>query len=141
MQSGEYATGTIAQGRSASEEEKQTTPDRPMPSQSIANDESQSHHNYQHQHPAQNDQSGQNRIGYSCHGQESLPQDHAADGEGHEHDHMGSDRPMFATVTVGVTHCGAGCLLGDIVGEWLVYGSGANIRGRTLWPEFLIGTH
>ena len=47
---------------------------------------------------------------------------------------------MFATVTVGVCHCGAGCLLGDIVGEWLVYGTGAQIRGRMLWAEFLIGT-
>lgn len=28
---------------------------------------------------------------------------------------MMRDRPMFATVTVAVCHCGAGCLLGDIV--------------------------
>ena len=62
------------------------------------------------------------------------------DMSGHEHHHMSADRPMFATVTVGVCHCGAGCLLGDIVGEWLVYGTGVQIRGRMLWPEFLIGT-
>ena len=62
------------------------------------------------------------------------------DMSGHEHHHMSTDRPMFATVTVGVCHCGAGCLLGDIVGEWLVYGTGARIRGRMLWVEFLIGT-
>src|SRR5271170_777100 len=58
---------------------------------------------------------------------------------GHEHYHMSSDRPMFATVTVAVCHCGAGCLLGDIIGEWLVYGTGAQIRGRTLSTEYLIG--
>ena len=58
---------------------------------------------------------------------------------GHEHYHMSSDRPMFATVTVAVCHCGAGCLLGDIIGEWLVYGTGAQISGRVLWAEYLIG--
>jgi hypothetical protein len=52
---------------------------------------------------------------------------------GHDHHqmpagHTSSNRLMFATVTIGVCHCGAGCLLGDIVGEWLVY------------AEFLIGT-
>lgn len=45
---------------------------------------------------------------------------------------------MFATLTVAVCHCGAGCVLGDIIGEWLVYGTGASINGRMLWPEFLV---
>jgi hypothetical protein len=53
--------------------------------------------------------------------------------------HMMQDRPMFATITVAVCHCGAGCLLGDIVGEWLVYGTNAQINGKGIWPEFLIG--
>jgi hypothetical protein len=53
--------------------------------------------------------------------------------------HGSSDRPMFATITVAVCHCGAGCLLGDIVGEWLVYGAGISINGRDLWAEYLIG--
>lgn len=60
--------------------------------------------------------------------------------EGHCHTHGGgSERPMFATVTVAVCHCGAGCLLGDIVGEWLVYGTGAKINGESIWVEFLVG--
>lgn len=46
---------------------------------------------------------------------------------------------MFATVTVAVCHCGAGCLLGDIVGEWLVYGTDATINGRHLWVSYLVG--
>lgn len=49
-----------------------------------------------------------------------------------------SSRPFWATVTSGVFHCGAGCVLGDIVGEWLVYGTGATIDGRMVWPELLI---
>ena len=60
--------------------------------------------------------------------------------EKHHHHHHGSERPMFATITVAVCHCGAGCVLGDIVGEWLVYGTGAKINGRMLWVEFLVGT-
>lgn len=59
---------------------------------------------------------------------------------GHEHHQKGSGRPMFATVTVGVCHCGAGCVLGDIVGEWLVYGTNAAFGSppRLLWAEMLV---
>ncbi|KAK5261214.1 hypothetical protein LTR96_010938 [Exophiala xenobiotica] len=57
-----------------------------------------------------------------------------------EHHHKNSGRPMFATVTVGVCHCGAGCVLGDIVGEWLVYGTNAAFGSprRLLWAEMLV---
>ena len=50
-----------------------------------------------------------------------------------------SERPMFATLTVAVCHCGAACLLGDIVGEWLVYGTDATINGHRLWVNYLVG--
>ncbi|KZO97174.1 hypothetical protein CALVIDRAFT_536647 [Calocera viscosa TUFC12733] len=60
------------------------------------------------------------------------------DMSGHTHMHMMDDRPMFATITVAVCHCGAGCLLGDIVGEWLVWGTGASINGRSIWVEWLV---
>jgi hypothetical protein len=55
--------------------------------------------------------------------------------------HMPSDdQPMFPTVTIAVCHCGADCLLGDIVGEWLVFGTNATIGSLSIGPEFLIGT-
>ena len=38
-----------------------------------------------------------------------------------------------------VCHCGAGCVLGDVVGEWLVYGTNATINGRLLWTDYLVG--
>jgi hypothetical protein len=62
--------------------------------------------------------------------------------EGHDayHHHHGGDGPMFATITIAVCHCGAGCVLGDIIGEWSVYGAGITIAGRMLWAEMLIGT-
>lgn len=59
-------------------------------------------------------------------------------GGNHCHAHL-SQRLMFATITVAVCHCGAGCLLGDIVGEWLVYGTDAKINGRHLWVAYLVG--
>lgn len=54
------------------------------------------------------------------------------------HDHGPSARPMYVTVTVGVHHCGAGCVLGDIVGEWLIHGTDATIGGERLWAELLV---
>ena len=45
---------------------------------------------------------------------------------------------MWATVASGVSHCGAGCVLGDLVGEWLVYGTGASISHQSIWAVLLI---
>ncbi len=59
---------------------------------------------------------------------------------GHSHmQHNSGERLMFATITIAVCHCGAGCLLGDIVGEWLVYGTGLEINGSEMRAEFLAG--
>ncbi len=56
-----------------------------------------------------------------------------------KHMHMiDPNRPTWATVLIGVSHCGAGCVLGDLVGEWLVYGTGVSINGQMLWPALLI---
>jgi len=59
----------------------------------------------------------------------------------HAHMHGGGDLPMFANVTIAVCHCGAGCVLGDLIGEWIVYGSGATINGQDIWVEWLIGAY
>lgn len=56
-----------------------------------------------------------------------------------DHGCHGGERPLFATITIAVCHCGAGCVIGDIIGEWIVYGSGVSINGRALWPAYLIG--
>ncbi|KIW03241.1 uncharacterized protein PV09_05462 [Verruconis gallopava] len=71
------------------------------------------------------------------HSQQS-PADHQK--HSHHTHHGSSDRPMFATVTIGVCHCGAGCVLGDLVGEWIVYGAELAIGNppRALWVEFLL---
>jgi Domain of unknown function (DUF4396) len=48
---------------------------------------------------------------------------------------MTAHKPFWAQVFTGVTHCGAGCTLGDIAGEFLVFGLGATLLGTLLWNE------
>jgi hypothetical protein len=38
---------------------------------------------------------------------------------------------------IGVSHCGAGCTLGDIVGAWLVFAAGWNLLGLALPAEYI----
>lgn len=37
-----------------------------------------------------------------------------------------------------MSHCGAGCTLGDILGEWLVYTYGWHWFGDKIYAEFLV---
>lgn len=48
------------------------------------------------------------------------------------------DEPFWRYVFKGVTHCGGGCTLGDIVGEWAVFWIGWTIAGVALWPEPIV---
>jgi hypothetical protein len=45
-------------------------------------------------------------------------------------------KPTLVDAAVSATHCGAGCVLGDIVSEFAVFASGALILGSTLWASF-----
>ncbi|MDA8393376.1 MAG: DUF4396 domain-containing protein [Actinomycetota bacterium] len=50
------------------------------------------------------------------------------------------ERAGWSTIATGVSHCGAGCTLGDLCAEWAVFGLGATILGLSLIPE-LIGDY
>ncbi|MCY1143741.1 DUF4396 domain-containing protein [Actinoplanes sp. Pm04-4] len=50
------------------------------------------------------------------------------------------DKPRWATTTVGVLHCGAGCTLGDIVAETSIFLLAVTIAGQAIWAE-LIGDY
>jgi len=66
--------------------------------------------------------------------------DHSKMGHtGHAAMHGGTNRSMFGIVTIAVCHCGSGCLIGDIIGEWIVFGTNASINGRGIWVEYLLG--
>ncbi|KIW87474.1 uncharacterized protein Z519_11797 [Cladophialophora bantiana CBS 173.52] len=77
---------------------------------------------------------------------ESSHQSHGVghDGEADQHNkhqhhsHMHADLPMFATVTIATCHCGAGCVLGDLVGEWLISSLEMTIGGRMLYAAFVV---
>ena len=49
-------------------------------------------------------------------------------------------KPAWASYAVGVSHCGAGCTLGDIVAELLVFALAIEVAGQALWAE-LIGDY
>jgi hypothetical protein len=82
---------------------------------------------HRHMHPNQTET--HNKDGGMHHG-----------GMNHGEMHHSKSTPFYVSILIGVTHCGAGCVLGDIVGEWIVYGTNVSINGRSLWPEMLIGT-
>jgi hypothetical protein len=46
-------------------------------------------------------------------------------------------RSGFAATAVGVSHCGAGCTLGDIAAEFTVFALGASVAGFTLSAEYI----
>jgi hypothetical protein len=46
-------------------------------------------------------------------------------------------QPWWATVGVGVSHCGAGCTIGDIVAEFAIFGLGATIAGMMLLAAYV----
>ncbi|HET6586632.1 MAG TPA: DUF4396 domain-containing protein [Oleiagrimonas sp.] len=48
------------------------------------------------------------------------------------------EKSFAATVGVGVSHCGAGCTLGDIIGGWVIFAGGFTLAGLALWPEFIV---
>lgn len=59
---------------------------------------------------------------------------HWLERNGHSHP---PEKPMWATIAVGVSHCGAGCTLGDIVAETLVFVLGLTVAGASLWSEYI----
>ncbi|WP_225813568.1 DUF4396 domain-containing protein [Streptomyces spinosus] len=46
--------------------------------------------------------------------------------------------PEWQVMSKAVSHCGAGCTLGDIVGEWIVFATGLTIAGKSLYADFVL---
>jgi Domain of unknown function (DUF4396) len=63
----------------------------------------------------------------------------ARHGHGHEaHLHAEPERVTWQQILVSVTHCGAGCALGDIIGENLVFSAGWILFGQMLYAEYFV---
>ena len=50
-----------------------------------------------------------------------------------EHGDAEADAPRWWSTAMGVSHCGAGCTVGDIVGEWIIY--------LTAWTIAIFASH
>ena len=46
-------------------------------------------------------------------------------------------RPRWPSVAVSVSHCGAGCVLGDVIAEFVLFAVGASIAGEALFAEYV----
>jgi hypothetical protein len=55
------------------------------------------------------------------------------DGGGHAH----GERPMWQATFNGATHCGAGCALGDFIGDWIAFAAGIALFGSKLAGKYL----
>ncbi|MCB0940491.1 MAG: DUF4396 domain-containing protein [Mycobacterium sp.] len=47
------------------------------------------------------------------------------------------EKPAWATTAIGVSHCGAGCTLGDVIAEFAVFALALELFGRALLPEYI----
>lgn len=54
------------------------------------------------------------------------------------HPHHGADKPYWQKVFVSATHCGAGCALGDMVSETLLFYTSFVILGSLLYTAFTV---
>jgi hypothetical protein len=46
-------------------------------------------------------------------------------------------RPRWVVMATEVSHCGAGCSLGDVISEFAIFWLGLSIDGVTLWAEYI----
>jgi Domain of unknown function (DUF4396) len=49
----------------------------------------------------------------------------------------GMEHPRWVSVAVDASHCGAGCTLGDIISETVIFFTGWQIAGSMLFAEFV----
>lgn len=50
----------------------------------------------------------------------------------------GQRKPNWRQIALSSSHCGAGCTIGDVIAEFLVFGLGLTIAGTALWAEFAV---
>ncbi len=53
-------------------------------------------------------------------------------------DHGGDRKPFWQTVFIATSHCGAGCTLGDAIGESAIFATGLVVFGSALLTAFVV---
>jgi hypothetical protein len=63
---------------------------------------------------------------------------------GHAADHTGDEpppgtrgKPRWAVMATEVSHCGSGCVLGDVISEFVIFALALTIAGTALWAEYI----
>jgi Domain of unknown function (DUF4396) len=46
-------------------------------------------------------------------------------------------KPRWAVMATEVSHCGSGCVLGDVISEFVIFALALTIAGTALWAEYL----
>jgi hypothetical protein len=70
--------------------------------------------------------------GYRALGRPRARRDHGGHRDGH-----GREPPAWHGGVLSASHCGAGCVCGDIVGGWLVFATGWVLWGERLYAEYV----
>ena len=55
-----------------------------------------------------------------------------------DEDPAGKKKPFWQMVAVGATHCGSGCTLADIVGEWILFLFPLTLFGHKIFGSWLV---
>jgi hypothetical protein len=50
---------------------------------------------------------------------------------------VATERPRWVTIAIEVSHCGAGCTLGDVVAECVIYALALTVAGQALFAEYI----
>jgi len=61
--------------------------------------------------------------------------------KGEKHEDMikkGMDKPFWQSAFISTTHCGAGCAVGDIIGEFAIFFFAIKLFGLTLWTSYFV---
>lgn len=56
----------------------------------------------------------------------------------HSHGHDHESKPFWMTTFIATCHCGAGCVVGDLIGEWLLFLTGFRLFGSMLLTAFAV---
>jgi hypothetical protein len=80
------------------------------------------------------------RGGQGMHGVHHADEDMAAGDRTDRTDDPPSARrskPGWAVMATEVSHCGSGCVLGDVISEFVIFALALTIAGTALWAEYL----
>jgi hypothetical protein len=50
---------------------------------------------------------------------------------------LAAERPRWVTIAIEVSHCGSGCVLGDVIAEWTIFALALTVAGHALFAEYI----